>query len=122
MALRTVFQSGSTAAQKMVLERMSICSELDLDPLLDNALAFATDTDVRFRLVGLIGERARHGAAHQLIDLINLNDIEWTRSIMRTLSTLNHPRTLELISILAVHDSPALQKELKAALERLERK
>ena len=55
-------------------------------------------------------------------EVIDLNDIEWTRSVIRTLSTLNHPRTLELISILAVHESPALQKELKAAVERLERK
>lgn len=120
--LTDVLKSGSYAEKKILLERMSVCGEHEFDIQLDHALTFATDEDVRFRLVGLIGERKRHGAADQLIDLINLNDIEWTRSIIRTLSTLEHPRTLELISILAVHDSPALQKELKSALDRLERK
>lgn len=120
--LKDVLKQGTCAEKKLLLERISLCGETDFDVQLDDALTFATDADVRFRLVGLIGERRRHGAAHQLIDLINLNDIEWTRSIIRTLSTLEHPRTLELISILAVHDSPALQKELKSALDRLERR
>jgi hypothetical protein len=120
--LRNVFESGSIAEQKMLLERISLCAEDDFDAQLSRAVSIAVDEGVRFRLVGLIGERSLHGAAHQLIDLIDLNNIEWTRSVIRTLSTLNHPRTLELISILAVHESPALQKELKAAVERLERK
>jgi hypothetical protein len=120
--LHHVFETGSVAEQKMLLERISLCSEANFDRQLSKAITFATDEGVRFRLVGLIGERRLHSAAHQLIDLIDLNNIEWTRSIIRTLSTLEHPRTLELISILAVHESPALQKELKSAVERLERK
>ena len=120
--LRDVFTTGSVVEQKMLLERISLCAEDEFDVQLSQAVDVATDEGVRFRLVGLIGERRLHGAAHQLIDQIDLNDIEWTRSVIRTLSTLNHPRTLELISILAVHESPALQKELKAAVERLERK
>ncbi|MGB0646391.1 MAG: hypothetical protein ACPGQS_04405 [Bradymonadia bacterium] len=114
------FKEGQTASQKVLLERISLCEENELDLVVDEGLKATTDLDVRFRLVALIGERKRHRAANQLIDLIDLNHIEWTRTVIRTLSTLEHPRIPEVLSILAFHESPSLQKEVQSAIERLE--
>lgn len=114
------FKSGHVASQKVLLERISLCEEDELDLLVDEGLMATVDLDVRFRLVALIGERKRHQAASRLIDLIDLNHIEWTRTVIRTLSTLDHPRTKEVLGILSYHESPSLQKEVQSALERLE--
>ena len=114
------FKDATTASQKVLLERISLCEENELDLIIDEGLKSTTDLDVRFRLVALIGERKRHRAANQLIDLIDLNHIEWTRTVIRTLSTLDHPRIPEVLSILTFHESPSLQKEVQSAIERLE--
>ena len=99
-----------------------MCPIPDVDAHLGEALAKTNDQTLRFRLIGLIGERRVSAVGDQLIDLINLNDIEWTRALVRTLSTLQHPRTQELLQILSVHESPALKKEIKGAADRLERR
>lgn len=119
--LRTVLAEGSTGEIRVLLERLSMCPVPTLNQDLVDALGRSEDQTIRFRLVGLIGERRIRSAGDTLIDLIDLNDVEWTRAIIRTLSTLSHPRTQELLRILSVHDSPILQKEIKGASDRLER-
>ena len=119
--LEKILLNGAVGQQKLLLERLSSCPIPMLDRHLGTALKVASDQGIRFRLVGLIGERRVSELGDLLIDLIDLNDVEWTRVIVRTLSTLEHRRTQELLDILSVHESPILQKEIKGASDRLER-
>ena len=117
------FYSKATVQQKkLLLERLSLCPSPEHDTWLGQALQTTKDVGLKFRLVGLIGERRVDALGDLLIDMVDLNDIEWTRALVRTLSILKHHRARELFGILSVHESPLLQKELKTAVERLERR